>query len=85
MRLAVLQGLFNRPGGVALGLEVLWEIDQEVLDGPRRRQASERARRREAEAALLRESDSGSERHTTRSSRLPRLLKERVRPCFRIG
>ena len=54
---AVLQGLFDRPGGVTLGLEVLREIDEEVLDGPRRRQASERARRREAEAALLRESD----------------------------
>ena len=60
---AMLQGLLDGPGGVALGFEVLREIDEEVLDGPRRGQASERAGRREAEAALLRESDPGGERH----------------------
>ena len=63
MRAVVLQGLLDGPGGVALGLEVLREIDEEVLDRLRRGEASQRARRRQAEATLLRESDPGGERH----------------------
>jgi hypothetical protein len=63
MRPTVLQRLFDGSGGIALGLEVLREIDEEILDSPRRGEASQRTRRRQAETALLRESDPGGERH----------------------
>jgi hypothetical protein len=59
MGLAVLQRLLDRPGGITLGLEVLREIDEEVLDGLGRGQAGQRAGRRQAEATLLRESGPG--------------------------
>ena len=81
----MLQGLLHRAGGVALGFEVLREIDEEVLDGLRGGEPPERARRGQAEASLLGESGAGGVRHGCRSIRPQGLLKERVRRCFRIG
>ena len=63
MGAAMLERLLDGSGGFTLGLEVLREIDEEILESPRRGEASQRTRRRQAETALLRESDPGGERH----------------------
>ena len=80
-----LAAAFTYEAILALRTEMALRKVQEEIKAQTDRIEKQDARRRQAEAALLRESDPGGERHALGLATRPDSSRSECAPCFRIG